>query len=292
MIKVSSTADIHWIGLRINTSRFIWVIVDLYLIIIPSSLWSSLNLILNLSCLLLVRISDRYSLTNLLIMWAIKWIHLMAHCHFVLCLLRRVTLANVCCDDIAIVIYVYNWVIYSLLCLSFWWRWPISSLSRRDSPLILRQLSWASYSSVLLASILLLLLLKEHLLLYLVLLKLLCWCQIEIVDYICYVCHSIVSVSGASQLLIWLIIQTSILINSSVVYRRLSKPILHELSLLEFVGILTLVSLMARFLFLLATLAWIVISHIKHLLVFLIFLRLNILWCKLFIIIWFLVLRS
>jgi hypothetical protein len=80
------STDIHWVRL---SSRMCWLIRILWgrctrltdLCIISSSLWSTFDLILNLCSLFFIWLSDWNSLANLLLLWPIKWVHLMVRSH-------------------------------------------------------------------------------------------------------------------------------------------------------------------------------------------------------------------
>ena len=102
------------------------------LCVVASSLWSSLNLILNLLSLLFIRISYLNALTNLLVMRSIQWVHLVIvlmnnHSSFVWWILS--------------VVLVYSWVTYSIAWVSFAVYISITALSGCDSSLVMLQIS-------------------------------------------------------------------------------------------------------------------------------------------------------
>lgn len=287
VVELSSTTDVHGVGLRSNTGSSFVLGIHLYLIVITPSLGSSLDLVLNLSCLFFVWVSDGDALANLLIVLPIQWVHLMMGVHAPNSMFCGWVVVCSTGGRLCISAYVDDWrIVHSLLSsLSFWWSRPVSTLRLSDSSLPWSQLIGWRASSLPVVS--LLLLLEQHLLFYLMFLKLLSWSKIEVVDYVCYVGNAVcilllTSVSGCSSLIACIMIICCTLCCQSV---------LNQLSLFQFIITGTLKSFMVTSsIFLLASL--ILISDVDHLLIFGISRWIDVLWSKLFIIIVLLVLRS
>ena len=182
-------------------------------------------------------------------------------------LLRRIIILNNTWD-LSVVIHIYNRIANLLICKLFGWWWSISTLSLNFPLIGLWQLRRASNSSILsMPSSLILLLLHKHLLFNLMFLELLCRRQIEIVDDISYISHTI----SCLRLLNLLIILLCFIFFA------------HHFPLLEIIGGLSLISFvwapLLVLLVLLTSLALVVNSVIDNLLIIIIFLWCNIFWC-------------
>ena len=285
VVELSSTADVHGVRLRSDSGSCFVLGIHLYLIVVTSSLGSSLNLVLNLSSLLFVWVSDGDALANLLVVLPIQWVHLMMRVHAPNSMLCGWFIVCSTGGSLSISAYVDHWrIVYSLLSsLSFRWSRSISSLRLSDSSLPWSQLiGWRASS---LPVISLLLLLEQHLLFYLMFLKLLSWSKIEVVDYVSYVGNAV------SCLLLTCVSSCCSLIACIVIICCALCSALNQLSLFQLIITGTLKSFMVTSsIFLLASL--ILISDVDHLLIFGISRWIDVLWSELLIIIVLLVLRS
>lgn len=189
LVVLSSTIiNIHWMWLR--SSNLIITRRSLNLYIIPTSLWSPFNLILNLLGLLFVRFTNGNALTNLLLLGSVQRMHLLMRIHhnatmFIwrLSVLWLLHLGRCVHIDVRIV----NPTIARI---PFRRAWSISTLGSRIAlrlPLFLS--AWWKRST---RGHLLLL---HHLTFDLLLVKLLRWCQIKVVDYVGNISYAIITLS-------------------------------------------------------------------------------------------------
>ena len=194
------TSDIHRMRLSSCMCRLIWVLRRsiswlAYLSVVTTSLRSTLNLVLDLRSLFFIWLSDRNTLADLLLLWSIKWMHLVMRSHHksaswfgrrdlvqLLSVLGR--------------IHVDFWVVNTVTRISFRRRWSVSSLCGCDSSGSWRLSFWWVISWWWVS--LVLLLLQHHLLFYLLLVQLLRWRQIKIVNDVRNICNSI-----GSYLTVW-----------------------------------------------------------------------------------------
>ena len=195
LVKLAS--NIHWVWLSLRMSNLMsWRLRRLstvwlgYLCVISSGLWTTLDLILDLLCLFLIGFSYGYTLTNLLLLRSIEWMHLMMRLHNQpsSTLWWRILIQVSCLRIINIDIRIIDSVARAPL---GWWR-SITSLSGGDPslPTCLR-FTWINLIILRWNISLILLLLKHHLLLNLLFMELLGRCKVEVVDYIRDICNSV-----------------------------------------------------------------------------------------------------
>ena len=157
----------------------------MHLNIISTSLWTPLNLVLNLLGLLFVRFANTYALTNLLLLRSVQRMHLLMRVHHHSAFIRRVTVLLL---HLGRRVHVDVRVVDSTVSrISLGGTWPITSLSS-GIPLRLPSFlsTWWDRSS---GSHLLLL---HHLALNLLLVELLRWRQIKVVNDVCNICDAII----------------------------------------------------------------------------------------------------
>jgi len=120
-----SILNVHWLRLRAT----LWLIWRYHLCVISSSLWSSLNLILNLSLLFFIRVSYLNTLTDLLMLRSIQWSHLLRIMNYHI--FNRRFMLNIILVNIRILLSFLTWIL------------SVSSLSCQSSRLLsLTNLIW------------------------------------------------------------------------------------------------------------------------------------------------------
>ena len=114
LIEISATADIHRIRLWVDSLIFVRMLIDLHLIVVASCLGSSLYLVLDFSSLFFVRVSNRDTLADLLVVGPIERMHwLIVQIAF---LFAGSVTRNSTCGCLAVVVDVdHRWIVHSLL---------------------------------------------------------------------------------------------------------------------------------------------------------------------------------
>ena len=232
LVVISSTIiDIHW--MRLWSSNLILTRWRVNLHIISTSLWSPLNLILNLLGLLFVGFANRNALTNLLLLGSVQRMHLLMRVHHHAALLiRRVSILLL---HLGRCIHVDVGIVNPTVArIPFGWAWSISTLGCRIALRLPCFLSaWWNRST---RSHLLLL---HHLTFDLLLVKLLRWRQIKVVDYVGNICHAIITLTISLMRRIDLLTsrwQLSLILRDICLILTL-EPILHHFPLLVVIAL-------------------------------------------------------
>ena len=183
IVVTSAIVNIH--RMRLGRSNLILTRWRVYLHIISTSLWTPLDLILNLLGLLFVGLADRNALTNLLLLGSVQRMHLLMWVHHHSAFIWRITILLL---HLGRRIHVDVGIIDSTVSrIPFGRAWPISTLSRSITLGLSRFLgAWWNRSSR--GQLLLL----HHLALNLLLVQLLRWRQIKVVNDVCNICHSVI----------------------------------------------------------------------------------------------------
>lgn len=228
LVVVSSSINVHWVWL--GSGDLILTRWRVYLYIVSTSLWTPLDLILNLLGLLLIRFTNWNALTNLLLLGPIQRMHLLMRIHHYSALLiwRVAILLLLLLLHLRGVIHVDVRIIdTSVARIPFRRTRSISSLGCGIALRLPWRFGWTRNTTR--GQLLLL----HHLTFDLLLMKLLWWSQIKVVNYVRDICYAIIALTISLMRRIDLLATRR---QISLVLRNISliltlEPILHHFPL-------------------------------------------------------------